>query len=448
MEWLVLGGFVCLLFCSVALGLPLVLALLGGYGLFFLYGLYRRHTPPALWQMSLRGLKTVGNILFLFVLIGVITALWRACGTIPFLIYYASGLISPAVFFLLAFLLNCLVSYLTGTSFGTAATMGVICMSMASAMGLSPILSAGAILSGVFFGDRCSPMSTSALLVAALTRTDIFRNLSLMLKTAAVPFVLTCGACLCFGLRSDAGAFSPDILEPFARGFRLHWVTILPAVVIVVLSLAKRDVKLTMALSILCSAVLCMALQGIALPDLLNMSILGYRPALEELKPLLTGGGAVSMVKPLCIVSISSTYSGLFEGTGLLEGMKTAVSRLARRITPFGSLLAVSVGTCVISCNQTLAIMLSHALCREDQSAQDLAIGLENTAVVIAPLVPWSIAGAVPLASIGAPTAALLGACYLWLIPLWNLAVSLVGRWRSKEEIGHQRQGDGGEDGA
>ena len=65
MEWLVLGGFVCLLFCSVALGLPLVLALLGGYGLFFLYGLYRRHTPPALWQMSLRGLKTVGNILFL-----------------------------------------------------------------------------------------------------------------------------------------------------------------------------------------------------------------------------------------------------------------------------------------------------------------------------------------------------------------------------------------------
>ena len=92
--------------------------------------------------------------------------------------------------------------------------------------------------------------------------------------------------------------------------------------------------------------------------------------------------------------------------------------------------------------------MLSHALCREDQSAQDLAIGLENTAVVIAPLVPWSIAGAVPLASIGAPTAALLGACYLWLIPLWNLAVSLVGRRRSKEEIGHQRQGDGGEDGA
>ena len=446
MAWLAMGGFVCLLVLSVVLGFPLIFALIGGYGLFFLYGLYRKYSPADLWGMSLKGLKTVGNILFLFILIGVITALWRACGTIPFLIYYASGLISPAVFFLLAFLLCSLVSYLTGTSFGTAATMGVICMSMATAMGLNPILSAGAILSGVFFGDRCSPMSTSALLVAALTRTDLYRNLTLMMKTAAAPFVLTCGACLCFGLHADAGAFSPDILEPFARGFHLYWLTILPAAVIVVLSLLKRSVKLTMALSILAAGVLCVALQGMPLPELGRTALLGYEPALEELKPLLTGGGAVSMVKPLCIVSISSTYSGLFEGTGLLDGMKTAVSRLAKRITPFGSLLIVSVGTCVISCNQTLAIMLSHALCRENQSSRDLAIGLEDTAVVLAPLVPWSIAGAVPLASIGAPTAALLGACYLYLIPLWNLLVHLIRR--SKQQEGDQGQGNGAEDGA
>jgi len=397
--------------------------------------------------MSLQGLKTVGNILFLFVLIGMITALWRACGTIPFLIYYASGLISPAAFFLLAFLLNCLVSYLTGTSFGTAATMGVICMSVAQAMGLSLVLAAGAILSGVFFGDRCSPMSTSALLVAALTRTDIFRNLTLMMKTAAVPFALTCGACLCFGLRQAAGTFSQDLLEPFAQGFRLHWITLLPAVVIVVLSLAKCSVRLTMLLSILCSGALCLVLQGIPVSELGRMLLLGYTPQLPELQSLLSGGGVISMVKPLCIVSISSTYSGLFEGTGILDGMKTAVSRLAKRITPFGSLLAVSVGTCVISCNQTLAIMLSHALCRENQPTQDLAIGLEDTAVVLAPLVPWSIAGAVPLASIGAPTAALPAACYLWLIPLWNLLVSLA-RDRSQQKKGDQGKGDGAEDGA
>ena len=446
MAWLVLGLFIGLLVLSVGFGLHLILALLGGYALFFLYGLYRRHTPAALWRMSLKGLKTVGNILFLFLLIGMITALWRACGTIPYLIYHAAGLVSPAAFLLLAFLLNALVSWLTGTSFGTAATMGTICMTMAVAMGLPPALSAGAILSGAFFGDRCSPMSTSALLVAALTRTDIYRNIVLMMKTAAAPLALTCGVYLFLGVCLSAGDVSAGVLAPFARGFHLHWTAILPAAVIVILSLAKVNVRWTIGLSILCSAVLCVALQGMDLPELAKTALLGYAPEPEALKPLLTGGGAVSMVKPLCIVSISSTYSGLFEGTGLLDGMKTQTARLARRVTPFGSLLLVSVGTCVIACNQTLAIMLSHALCRDEQPPQELAVGLENTAVILAPLVPWSIAGAVPLASLGAPAAALPAACYLYLIPLWNLLVSLVRR--SKQEKGDQGQGEGGEDGA
>ena len=105
MEWLILGGFVAMLLGSVALGLPLLLPLLGGYGLFFLYGLRKGRRPAELGRLSLSGVKTVGNILFLFLLIGAITALWRACGTVPFLIYYAGGLISPRVFPLLAFLL-------------------------------------------------------------------------------------------------------------------------------------------------------------------------------------------------------------------------------------------------------------------------------------------------------------------------------------------------------
>ena len=85
----------------------------------------------------------------------------------------------------------------------------------------------------------------------------------------------------------------------------------------------------------------------------------------------------------------------------------------------------------MIACNQSLAILLSHALCREDFTRQDLAIGMENTVVVIAPLIPWSIAGTVPLASLGAPPEAMLAACYLYLIPLWNLVVNLKQRKKS-----------------
>ncbi len=93
---------------------------------------------------------------------------------ISFLVYQAGQFIRPNAFLLLTFLLNCMLSVLIGTSFGTAATMGVICMSIGNVMGCSPVLLSGAVLSGIYFGDRCSPLSTSALVVATITKTNLF----------------------------------------------------------------------------------------------------------------------------------------------------------------------------------------------------------------------------------------------------------------------------------
>ena len=267
--------------------------------------------------------------------------------------------------------------------------------------------------------------------MAALTKTDIYDNIRGMVRTAWVPLILTCGIYLAFGLSHPDGTFSQDLLAPFAQGFDLHWTTVLPALVIIVLSLARCPVKLTMGLSILVSAVLCLTLQDMGPGELLRSALLGYTPSLPELKDLLSGGGILSMATPLCIVSVSSTFSGLFNGTGLLDGLKDAVHKLAGKVTPFGSLFGTSILTSMIACNQSLAIMLSHSLCQEDFTDQDLAIGMENTVVVIAPLIPWSIAGTVPLASLGAPPEAMLAACYLYLIPLWNLLVHLKTRKKS-----------------
>lgn len=428
MEWAVLGGFAALLFCSIALHLPLLGALLGGFVLFFLYGLYRGRPPVQLGRMAWKGVRRVGPILFLFLLIGMTTALWRASGTIPFLIHCAAGWLSPAALPLLSFALCAGMSFLTGTSFGTAATAGTICMAMAAAMGVHPVLTAGACLSGSFFGDRCSPMSTSALLVSALTETDLFDNLRRMMASAAVPLGVTAGVYALAGWALGRGGDSGGAVLPFA-GIVLHWTAVLPAVLVVLLSLARCSVAWTMALSVLCSGILCMALQGMGALELLRTALLGFTPDTPELAKLLSGGGLLSMLKPLSIVCVSSTFSGLLEGTGLLDPLKPLAHVLARKLTPFGGLLVLSVLTSLISCNQTLAILLSHTLYQEVmEDHEELALGLEDTAVVLAPLVPWSIAGAVPIASLGAPTVSLLCACYLYLIPLWRWAGALRKR--------------------
>ncbi|MBR4869899.1 MAG: sodium:proton antiporter, partial [Oscillospiraceae bacterium] len=361
-----------------------------------------------------------------FLLIGMITAVWRASGTIPFIVYHCARFFAPRTTLLFTFLLCCGVSSLTGTAFGTAATVGVICGAVATSMGISPVLWGGAVLAGSYFGDRCSPMSTSALLVCALTKTDIYRNIRAMVKTAAVPFVLSCLVYLLLGGGASAGEGGGAVCEIFASRFVFSPWLILPAAVIVVFSLLKVPVKITMLVSILVAAALALSVQSVPFAALCRMLLSGFAAEDAALAALLNGGGILSMKNGFFIVCLSSTYAGIFQGTGFLKGIQSHIRALSQKLTPYGSVLFTAIVTSLISYNQTLATMLTHQLCQSEVEEEErMAIFLENTVVVIAPLVPWSVAGAVPLASVGAPTAAIFAACYLYLLPLWTYAVQL-----------------------
>ncbi|MEG0936211.1 MAG: Na+/H+ antiporter NhaC family protein [Clostridia bacterium] len=422
MEALTLTLFCLALASCVLLNFSIVYALIAGFFIFCLYGARKGFSARQLGQMALSGIATVKNILLVFLLIGMLTALWRACGTIPAIVCYFSGWIHPSVFVLMAFLLNCGVSSLTGTAFGTAATMGVICMTMGAAMGVNPILAGGAILSGVFFGDRCSPVSTSALLVSTLTGTDIYANIRKMYLTALVPFALTCAIYALLGLFSGASGATLDVWGLFSKHFSLPLVVLAPAAVILLLSAFKVNVKATMAVSILLAFILCLTVQGMALKEVLLLLIAGYRVDDPLVAPMLNGGGIVSMLRVAAIVCISSSYAGIFKGTGLLERIKRTIAKLSDKITPFGAIVLTATLSSMIACNQTLAIMLTHHVCGETvQEPETLAIDLENSVVVISPLIPWSIACAVPLSAISAPTASLLAACFLYLLPACHL---------------------------
>lgn len=176
-----------LVFC-VASGLSILYALAGGYFLFAGFAVFRGYGLREVWEMSLEGVRTVSGILITFLFIGMLTASWRAAGTIPDIVIFVSDLIRPEYFLVLIFFANTLLSVLTGTSFGTVATMGVISMTIGASLGVPPLFTAGAVMSGIFVGDRWSPMSTSAMLVSAITHTDLRRNLKRMLVTGAPAF--------------------------------------------------------------------------------------------------------------------------------------------------------------------------------------------------------------------------------------------------------------------
>lgn len=427
MEILTLSLFCLALLICVILDASVLWALAAGLIIFCAYAGVKKHSFKSILKMVVDGIKTSKNILIVFLIVGMLTASWRACGTIAFIICSAAELINPSIFVLLTFLLCSGVSFLMGTSFGSAATIGVICMTVAVSMNINPVIAGGAMLSGVLFGDRCSPVSTSALLVSELTKTDIFNNIKNMFRTAAIPFVLTCVMYAVLGISAGSGGEIPDLRAMFSKEFSLHWLSVLPAAVILVLSLFKVKVKFAMLASLVCALVISVTVQDMGVLDFLRTTILGFEAETTEIKRMIDGGGFVSMLNAAAIVCLSSAYSGIFAATGMLDSLKEKISKLSKKATPFGATMLTSVFTSLISCNQTLAIILAHQLCDGiEKDKNRAAINLENTAVVISPLVPWSIAGAVPLTSAGAPVTALVAAGYLYILPLWSLLTALI----------------------
>ncbi len=429
METLFLSLFAVILTVFIAFDLSIVLALTVGLFIFSVYAKLKGYSLKEIVKMIIDGAKTSKNILVVFFLIGILTALWRDCGTIPAIICYTVDFINPKSFILMTFLLCCLVSFLIGTSFGSAATMGVICMTMGAAMGANPVLSGGAMLSGVLFGDRCSPVSTSALLVSELTGTSIYENIKRMFTSAAVPFAITCAVYFVSGLFSECKPSTTDVAALFSKEFTITPSALIPAAVIIILSLFRVKTKISMLMSIISAFFVSLFVQKTELLDILGCAVTGYRATDPQLSQMLDGGGISSMIRVLLIVCISSAYSGIFNRTGMLRTLKEKLEAMAEKTGGFAVTVLVSIVTSMISCNQTLAIILTENLCDKlNADRRDFAIELENSVVLIAPLIPWSIAGAVPLTSAGAPTASLFTACFLYLVPVYTLIVKGISK--------------------
>ena len=417
------GVFLAGVVACLVLGRSLIWALLLGLALFSLLGLKKGFTPRQLAAMAWRQGRDSLIVVPVFLLIGMVTALWRASGTISFFLYYGLEGLRPASFLLVAFLLSAVLSFALGTCYGVTGTAGVVLITLARSGGVDLAVTAGAILSGAYFGDRCSPMSSCATLVAACTGTELYKNVREMLKTALLPTLLTV---LAFGVLSrlyPIQRMDSVVLSALRENFDLHWTVLLPAVLMLVLPLAKVPVKWAMAASAATAFVLTVALQGLPVPEALRTAILGYAPRQAELAGILSGGGLVSMVTSGAVVFITSLYAGILEGIDALAPAKDWVERLSRRVGLFPAAVLVSTAVVSVFCNQAVMVMIDAQLLADSYEARgasrtELAMDIANAGVTSAGLVPWSIAITVPLSMLDVGTEAIPWCVLLYMIPL------------------------------
>ncbi len=404
----------------IFLGWPLLL----GVGIFGLYAKRQGKTLGDIGTMLLEGLKKAWIVIQVLIVIGLLTASWIACGTIPYLMRLGTLLIRPHVFVLCCFWICAAMSFLLGTSFGTANTVGIVLITIARAGGVSIPMTAGAILCGIYFGDRASPMSSSLLLLSTLSETRLYDNVKMGVTSAVLPFALASGGYLiCSAANPLSDAFS-EMAGLLAEAFDLNPLVLLPTVVVLLLCVVRKPVKWAMAVSTLLACILAVTLQGMEPLTLGKVLVLGFSlPESSPLSGIVHGGGLVSMGKSCAIVTSSCAIAGIVEGMQLTE-LLTRGNRSGNRLTIYLKTLVTGVVTAAIGCNQTIAIVLTHTIRKPDYHSlgkQTLARDLSFAGILAPVLVPWCIAGYTPLEQLGATGLAWMPyAFWLWLMLAWQ----------------------------
>ncbi|MBF2075407.1 MAG: Na+/H+ antiporter NhaC family protein [Synechococcales cyanobacterium C42_A2020_086] len=415
-----------LLLFSVVKGYFMAYPLLGTLGILVLV-LRRRGFPLThLLHLGLQGSRKALPVFTILLLIGAVTAVWMAAGTVPAIVYYGIQSIHPNWFIITSFGLTGVVSLLIGTSFGAAGTIGVALMIMARGSEVDPHLIAGAIIAGAYVGDRCSPLSSSAHLIANLTQTDLYRNLKNMMVTGVLPLLLTGGLYLILSRLHPVPLSNSTLTQELARFFDLQGVVLLPAGVILVLAGLRIEAKQSMLISLAVAAGLAMGYQHYSFGQVLQFAGLGfYLDAESPIQSIMFGGGVLAMAKVCSIVLLSTTIAGILAGTHALHPLQGVLTARSRR-SVFLSTTLVSLVASAFGCTQTISILLTEQLVRQNYQppthSEQLALDLENTAVVLAPLVPWNIAGLVPATVLSVDWQFIPYAFYLYLIPFCVLA--------------------------
>ena len=405
------------------LGYPIILALVVGLVAFIAAGTSKGFSYREVSCMALKGVRDSLIVLEIMFMIGFITAIWRASGTITFFVYYGVKFVTPPLFVLLAFVMACLLSYILGTSFSVSGTLGVIFMALARSGGVDPLVVAGAIMSGIYFGDRCSPASSSAILVANVTKTDLMDNVKSMHKTGILPVGICIVLYAVLSVKNPLHQVDASIMDSLLSEFSISFLTLIPAVFILVLPMFKLDIRWAFLGSILSGFVLMITLQGMDVIEALKCCILGYVPQDDNIKNIIGGGGAVSMLEVCGIIMLSCSYSGIFKGTDILSELQGKINNMMSRTGRFLMMMILGAATSIVFCSQTIAIMLCSDLMTKPYektggSKEEMAIDIENSTVMLSVLVPWNIACTVPLEMMGVGIGTLMYSYLVFILPV------------------------------
>lgn len=390
--------------------------------------------------------------------VGMIIGVWIASGTVPTLIYYGLTILSPQIFLAAAMVLCSVVSLSLGTSWGTVGTVGLALMGIGAGFGIPVYWTAGAVVSGAFFGDKVSPLSDTTNLAPAVTGVDVFSHIKNMMPTT-VPSMLIAFAIYLFAgytlIESDGASFERITLitEALQDNFVISPWLLLPALLVIGLAVKRMPPIPSLFAGALAGGAAAMIAQGVGLHDVFTYANSGYSidTGISEIDSLLNRGGIQSMMWTISLVLIALGFGGALEKTGCLE---TIIQAIMTKIRSFAGIqsaaISTSMATNLVAGDPYLSIALPGRMYAPvyrgmGYSTLNLSRAVEEGGTLISPLIPWNAGGAFVISALalGVSSGHMENLLYIplafacWLSPVFGIFYAFTGFFSpraSKEE--------------
>ncbi|MDR6301116.1 Na+/H+ antiporter NhaC [Mesonia maritima] len=427
--------------------------LLMGGAVAAIVGIFNKVSFDSMVEEVSHNIKSTTGAILILLMVGALAGTWLVSGIIPTMIYYGLQILNPTIFLAACVVICSVISVATGSSWTTSATVGIALIGIANALGISVGMTAGAILSGAYFGDKMSPLSDTTNLAPAMAGTDLFTHIRYMMITTVPTILVTLLIFIIIGLNIDPSGTTDTeaILSSIEKSFTISpWLFIVP-VLVIILIIKKTPPLIALLFGTLLAAAAALIFQ----PDIVatiggsdtltfNTGYKGLMNAItvdtsiatsnKSLNDLFSSGGMAGMLGTIWLIICAMVFGGIMDAIGALSRISKALLNLFH--TTFG-LFASTVVSCLAlnatASDQYLSIvvpgkMFAKAYQDKGLAPENLSRTLEDSATVTSVLVPWNTCGAYHSGVLGVPVASYFGyAFFNYLSPFTTLLFAALG---------------------
>lgn len=371
--------------------------------------------------------------------VGMMIASFMAAGTVPTILVAGLKLITPKFFLALTFVMCCIMSVIMGTSWGTLGTVGIAMMGVGAGLGVNPAITAGAVVSGAWFGDKMSPMSDSAIMCSTITETYIMDHIKAMMQTTIPAAVVSLVIYLGIGIGISGDSYDVSTVDSIMNGlkgmFHINLIPVIPIVVVIVMILMKKGTIVSMMSGTVVAILIAVFYQGYSVADMGTFLYSGFtcETKNEILISLLNRGGMTSMLSLLAVFVGGLGLGGILDKTGMLEPIFHYITEQYK--SPRGIMLMAWCATLlcilVIADNNFAFVMVAtlfgSAFQKYNLKSQNLSRILEDVGTLGSALVPWNVGAQFAAGVLGVSTLAYMPYAFLnWMTPILSLAFIIL----------------------